>query len=168
MNTKRLYVFNLACQLLPQSRFFKLKVRLLRWSGAKVGKNVQMFSPKIYGNFDLEIGDNVWIGHEALIMGPRGSKITIKDFAKVGTRAIVVTGYHEYSIKYDNIAGPGLWDDITIMQGATVGTQAMVLPGKTVGEKAHIAAGSVVTHDVPSFHRVAGVPARIIKDFRES
>lgn len=166
MNTKRLYFFNLVCRILPLTHFYQLKVRLLRWSGAKVGDNVQIFSPKIYGDFDLEIGDNVWIGHEALIMGASGSKITIHDFAKIGTRSILVTGYHEYSIKYNNIAGPGLYDDIIIMRGATVGTQAMVLPGKTVGEKAHVAAGSIVTHDVPSFHRVAGVPARVIRDFR--
>ena len=43
----------------------------------------------------------------------------------------------------------------------------MILPGKTIGEKSHVAAGSVVTHDVPDMVRVAGVPARIIKNFKE-
>lgn len=163
----RLYFFNLVVKILPPTRFYSLKSWLLRWCGAKVGKNVQLFTPKILGNFDLEIGDCVWIGHEVLIMGPIRSKIIISRNAKVASRAILVTGYHDYNVKYDNIAGPGRHDNILIKKGACVGTQTIILPGKTVGIKAHVAAGSVVTHDVPDMVRVAGVPAKVIKDFRE-
>lgn len=166
LNTTKLYFFNMMVRLLPPSRFYKLKARALRWCGAKVGRNVQMFTPKILGNFDLELGDNVWIGHDALIFGAAGSKITVETNAKIASRAIVVTGSHEYSIQYDNIAGPGKAEDIRICSGAMVGTATIILPGKTVGKKAHVAAGSIVTHDVPDMVRVAGVPARIIKDFK--
>ena len=153
-------------KLLPASRCYGLKARMLRWCGAKVGKNVQMFSPKIMGDFELELGDNVWIGHEALIFGAAGSKITVETNAKIASRAIVVTGSHEYSIKYDNIAGPGRAEDIRICSGAMVGTATIILPGKTIGAKSHVAAGAVVTKDVPPMVRVAGVPARVIKDFK--
>ena len=139
---------------------------MLRWCGAKVGKNVQMFSPKIMGDFELELGDNVWIGHEALIFGAAGSKITVETNAKIASRAILVTGYHEYGIQFDNIAGPGLSADIVIESGALVDTCAIIVANKTVGEKAHVAAGAVVTKDVPPMVRVAGVPARVIKDFQ--
>ena len=166
MNTTRLYFFNLMVKLLPPSRCYGLKARMLRWCGAKVGKNVQMFSPKIMGDFELELGDNVWIGHEALIFGAAGSKITVETNAKIATRAIVVTGSHEYSIKYDNIAGPGRAEDIRICSGAMVGTATIILPGKTIGAKSDVAAGAVVTKDVPAMVRVAGVPARVIKDFK--
>ena len=166
MNTTRLYFFNLMVKLLPPSRCYGLKARMLRWCGAKVGKNVQMFSPKIMGDFELELGDNVWIGHEALIFGASGSKITVETNAKIATRAIVVTGSHEYSIKYDNIAGPGRAEDIRICSGAMVGTATIILPAKTIGVKSHVAAGAVVTKDVPPMVRVAGVPARVIKDFK--
>ena len=155
MNTKRLLIFNLLVRLLPPTRCLSFKVKLLRWCGAKVGQNVSIFSPRILGRADLIIGDNAWIGHEALIFGPKGSSIRIDDFAKVGSRAIVVTGYHEYSIAYDNIAGPGKWADVRICKGSCVGTMAIILPGKTIGEKAHVSAGSVVTHNVPAYHRVA-------------
>lgn len=167
ISSTKIYFFNLFCRIMPPSRCGKMKVRLLRWAGAKVGKNVSIFTPRILGNFDLEIGDNVWLGHEPLIFGASGSKIVIEDNAKVASRAILVTGYHEYGLQYDNIAGPGKWDDVTIGKGALVDTMAIVCPGKTVGEKAHVAAGSVVTHDVPEFTRVAGVPARAIKNFKE-
>lgn len=152
---------------MPPSRCQKTKVRLLRWAGAKVGKNVSLFSPKILGNFDLTIGDNCFIGHEAMLFGSAGSKIEMEKYSKVGSRAVIVTGYHEYGTMYDCIAGPGKCDDITIKKGASVETMAIICPGKIVGEKSHVVAGAVVTHDVPPYTRVAGVPARVIKNFKE-
>lgn len=166
LNPKRLYIFNLIVRLLPPSRCLKFKAKMLKWCGAKVGENLQIFSPKILGDFNLEIGNNVWMGHDALIFGAKGSNIIVEDNAKIASRAIVVTGFHKYGLEYENIAGPGLFADIKISKGSTVGTSAIILPGKTVGVKAHVAAGSIVTHDVPDMVRVAGVPARIIKDFR--
>ena len=65
LSPSKLYLFNLIVKLLPSSRFYGFKSALLRWCGAKVGDNVQMFSPKVIGNFELEIGDNSWIGHDA-------------------------------------------------------------------------------------------------------
>lgn len=165
MNTKKLYIFNLLVKILPPSRCLRLKATLLRWCGAKVGENVEIFTPSIHGDFNLVIGDNVFIGHEALIFGASGSKITLEKFSKVASRAILVTGSHEFATKYDSIAGPGTYKDLIIKGGALVDTHAIVLPGKTIGYKAHVAAGSIVTHDVPDMVRVAGIPARIIKDF---
>lgn len=48
-----------------------------------------------------------------------------------------------------------------------IGTRAVILPGKTIGEKSHIAACAIVTKDVPPMVRMAGIPARIIKDFKK-
>jgi len=165
MNSKKLYIFNLLIKLLPPSRCLKFKAKMLRWCGAKVGENVEIFTPSIQGNFNLIIGDNVFIGHEALIFGAQGSKITIEDYAKIGSRVIIVTGTHTFSIEGPCIEGPGTYHDVKISSGAVVSTHSIVLPGKTVGKKAHVAAGSVVTKDVPDMVRVAGSPARIIKDF---
>lgn len=140
---------------------------MLRWCGAKVGKNTEIFSSaKIIGGFNLIIGDGVFVGHDALIFGASGSTIEIEDYAKVGSRAIVVTGSHKYGIEYPSIAGPGTFENVMIREGASVGTNSVVLPGRTIGEKAHVAAGAVVTKDVPPMVRVGGVPARIIKDFK--
>ena len=167
LNTKKLYVYHLVALFLPASRCHGIKARLLRWCGATVGKNVEIMSTaKFYGGFDLRIGDGVFIGFDALIFGHNDSKITIENFAKVGTRASIVTGSHEYTIDTPSIAGKGTYANVKICKGASVGTSAIILPGKTVGEMSHVAAGSVVTHDVPPFTRVAGVPAKVIKNFK--
>lgn len=161
----KIYFFNLFVKICPPTRCNTLKVKLLKWAGARVGRNVQLFSPKILGNFELIIGDNCFIGHDSFIMGCDGSKIEMKPFSKLGSKTILVTGYHDYNPKYDCVAGPGLKADITIEEGACISTNSMICPGKKVGKKAHVAACSVVTHDVPPYTRVAGVPARVIKEW---
>ena len=121
MKTKRLFIVSFIFKILPPSHCHKLKSILLRWCGAKIGKNVEIFSSaKILGSMNLEIGDNVFIGHEALIFGASGSTIKICDYAKVGSRSIVVTGYHRYSPDGYCIAKEGIYKDVTIEDGATV------------------------------------------------
>lgn len=165
MKTKRLFIVSFIFKFLPPSRCHNFKSKLLRWCGAKVGKNVEIFSSaKIYGAMNLEIGDNVFIGHDALIFGAEGSTIKIGNHAKVGSRSIVVTGYHRYSPDGDCIAKEGIYKDVTIEDGATISTSVIVLPGMTVGKMAHVAAGSVVTKNVEPYMRVAGNPARPIRN----
>ena len=167
MKSKRLFVYSLICKFLPPSRCHQFKSRLLRWCGAKVGKNVEiMSSAKIYGGMELEIGDNVFIGHDALIFGTKDSKICIGDYAKVGSRSVLVTGYHRYTPDGPCIRGEGIHANIVIESGAVVSTMCMINPGKTVGKMAYVMAGSIVTHDVPEYSCVAGVPARVVKKFK--
>lgn len=166
LNTKKLFIAQFIFKLIPPSKFHNFKSLLLRWCGAQVGKNVEiMSSAKIHGNMELIIGDNVFIGHEALIFGPKGSTITIEDYAKVGSRVIVVTGSHEFTPDGLCIEGKGIHANVTICSGAAVSTGSIILPGKTIGRMAHVAAGSIVTHDVPEYTRVAGAPAKVIKNF---
>jgi acetyltransferase-like isoleucine patch superfamily enzyme len=52
---------------------------------------------------------------------------------------------------------------VRIEAWADIGTNAVILPGVTVGRGSIVGAGAVVTHDVPPFSVVAGVPARVIR-----
>ncbi|MBO4570514.1 MAG: acyltransferase [Bacteroidales bacterium] len=116
---------------------------------------------------ELIFGDNVFVGHDTLIFGTAGSTINIGSNIIIGSRVIIVTGSHEFTPNGPCIEGPGVCADVTICSGAAISTGSIVLPGKTINNMAHVAAGSVVTHDVPAYTRVAGVPARVIKNFKE-
>ena len=56
---------------------------------------------------------------------------------------------------------------VTVKRGGRIGVGATILPGRTVGEQGVVAAGSVVTHDVPARVIVAGNPARVFRDVPE-
>ena len=56
---------------------------------------------------------------------------------------------------------------IVIKDGAHIGIGAIIMPGVTIGEGAVIGAGAVVTKDIPAYSIAVGVPAKVIKDFRE-
>ncbi|KUO75984.1 MAG: hypothetical protein APF77_24485 [Clostridia bacterium BRH_c25] len=56
------------------------------------------------------------------------------------------------------------FNSITICDGAWIGYGTIILPGVTIGKHSIIAAGSVVTKDVPDFTVVGGVPGKIIKE----
>ena len=60
------------------------------------------------------------------------------------------------------------WDVVKtlVKRCASIGSNATILPGVTIGEKAIIGAGAVVTHDIPDYAIAVGVPARIIGDAR--
>lgn len=164
----RLYVISFLWRLLPPSRCFSLKSATLRWAGATVGRNVRiMSSAKILGDMELIIGDNVFIGHEALIFGSAGSRIVLEKYCKIASRAVLATGYHVYSAEGPCVSGKGLTADIIIREGALVGTMGMVLPGRTLGKMSQVAAYGLLTHDAPDYVRVAGIPARVVKNFLE-
>lgn len=63
---------------------------------------------------------------------------------------------------------PGSYGPVLIEEDCWIGSHAVILKGVTVGEGAIVAAGAVVTRDVPAFAIVGGVPARVIGDRRES
>jgi putative colanic acid biosynthesis acetyltransferase WcaF len=133
------------------------KCTLLRWFGAKIGSGVYI-KPRVNIHFPwkLEIGDHSWIGEEVFLLN--FEPIVIGSHCCVSQRAFLCTGNHDFrepSMPYRN-------RPIRLEDGAWIGAQAFVGPGVTVGTEAVVAAGSVVTKDLPRQMRCAGNPCAAV------
>ncbi|KKR32877.1 MAG: Transferase hexapeptide repeat containing protein [Candidatus Gottesmanbacteria bacterium GW2011_GWC2_39_8] len=149
----------------------------------KLGKNVKIYHPELVNLYGCEIGDETTIG----------AFVEIKPDVKIGKRVKIQAGAFipEGIIIEDEVfIGPHVCfvndifpratnDDGTlkavcdwkvkktvIKKKASIGANATILCGVTVGEGAMIGAGSVVTKDVPDWTVVAGNPAREIRKIK--
>lgn len=165
ISSKKIYVFNLLMAVLPNSGCQRFKTSVLRWAGASVGRGVELFQGmKVQGIGELEIGDRAFVGHEALLMLNEGSRIVIEPEAIVGSRSVIMTGFHPITPDGDRILSrEGTSSTVCIGRGCSVSTGSLVLPGVTVGEMSIVAAGATVAHDVEPYSMVGGCPAKLIK-----
>lgn len=132
--------------------------------GVRLGRGMRM-----YGSKNIFIGNDVGIGEGALFMCTR-AKIHIGNHVMFGPRVTVITGGHRMNMvgRYmtsvtDAEKEPEDDRDIVFEGDNWIGANVTVLRGVRVGEGAVIAAGAVVTRDVPPYAIVGGVPARVIK-----
>jgi maltose O-acetyltransferase len=85
--------------------------------------------------------------------------ISIGDNVSISKAVNIITADHDLnSPQFEGRQKPVIIEDYV-----WIGTRAMILPGCTIGKGAVVAAGAVVTKNVPAFSVIAGVPARIIK-----
>ncbi|WP_424348671.1 DapH/DapD/GlmU-related protein [Latilactobacillus sp. 5-91] len=105
------------------------------------------------------IGRHVFINSNLMLVDLGG--ITIADYVLVGPNVTIISVNHpkEAQYRHDVELNP-----VAIEKNAWLGANSTILPGVTVGKNAIVAAGAVVTHDVPADTTVAGIPARIIGD----
>ncbi len=152
-------VFNL-----PRVLFFsEIKAIILRIVGAKVGKRTTIYPGVwIFPGKRLTIGDDVDLAFGVIITTNGG--VVIGDRVLIGYRAQILSSNHIIPKNKEQIFGAGhKFKPVTIHKDVWIGANAIILPGVSIGEGAVIAAGSVVTKDVPSFGVVAGIPAKLIK-----
>lgn len=90
-------------------------------------------------------------------------KVTIEKDAFSGHDIMILTGQHDYTKFGDERKLYSHILPVTIKQGAWLCSRCIILPGVTVGKFAVIAAGAVVTKDVPDYEVWGGVPAHFIK-----
>ena len=89
--------------------------------------------------------------------------VTLEDYVFVGPSAVFTNDLNPRA-KYPKKKFPeyGQWKSTLVKQGASIGANAVIIAGNTVGKWAMIGAGSVVTKDVPDYAIVVGNPARAI------
>ena len=105
----------------------------------------------------ITIGKNVTINKGATIISP--GKVVIEDNVLIGPEVKIATVDHDLNDRHNLF----LFGMVTIKENAWICIGAIICPGVTIGRNAVVAAGAVVTKDVPDNVVVGGNPARIIK-----
>lgn len=109
---------------------------------------------------DVIIGDHTRIGLHNTIIGP----VDIGNHVNLAQGITVTALNHNFSDTNKRIDEQGVsTNPVTIEDDVWIGANAVILPGVTIGEHCVVAAGAVVTKDVPPHSLVAGVPAKVIK-----
>ena len=138
----RIYAFvNLyGCEIGDESRigtFVEIQ------KGAHIGKRVKISSHTFICE-GVTIEDSVFIGHGVMFINDKYPRATSAD------------GSPQTEADWQCIS-------TLVKKGASIGSNATILCGVTIGEGAIVGAGSVVRHDVPAGAVVAGVPARLLR-----
>ncbi len=144
---------------------------LLRIFGAKLGGAVTVEDVRFLnlhrpgGLSKLTLGKRVFVGREVLL--DLAAPLTLEDDVTIGPRVTILThekiGFatHPLAQYFPERVGP-----VRLEAGCYVGAHALVLQGVTIGKCAVVAAGAVVTENVPEWTVVGGVPAKKIRDVR--
>jgi acetyltransferase-like isoleucine patch superfamily enzyme len=131
--------------------------------GTKIDESTTVFPPfhTNFGKF-IQLGRNVFINHACSFLDLGG--ITIEDEVMVAPRVNIMSENHPVDAANRKTLTPG---KVVIKRNAWIGAGATILPGVTIGENAVVAAGAVVTKNVPVNTVVAGVPAKTIRKIEE-
>ena len=145
----------------------------------QMGRDVRILHPDLVNLYGCDVGDETRIGSFVEIQG--GAKIgarckisshtficegvTIEDEVFIGHGVMFTNDKYPRATAADGRPqGPADWtvEPTRVCKGASIGSNATILCGITIGAKAIVGAGAVVTRDVPPGAVVAGVPARVV------
>lgn len=131
-------------------------------SSVQMDCHVSFYGPGQVRRTGVRLGRRVHI-NRGCELGAQGA-LTIGDDASISSEVVLLTGGRHYDAPgFHGYALP-----IVIGEKAYIGMRAIVMPGVTVGRGAVVAAGSVVTRDVPPMAIVAGWPARVVGERQPS
>ena len=136
------------------------------WHLAQIRENARLGRDCIVGRGayvgpGVIIGDNVKLQNYALVYEPA----RLEDNVFIGPAVVLTNDLYPRSVDVSGkLKRPADWDALAVVirEGASLGAHATVVAGRTIGRWALVAAGAVVTRDVPDFGLVAGTPARRI------
>lgn len=146
-------------ELFGRVPFVGLRTILYRWAGMKFEsrrKTTVMMYAEVLAPRGIEIGSGTIIGRHCVLDGR--APLRIGRNVNIGGRCQLFTGMHD---PHDD-GFVAEFKPITIEDHAWLAVSVIVLPGVTIGRGAVVAAGSVVTRDLPAGKIYAGVPAREI------
>lgn len=149
-----LYVLRLICAGIPSHHVRRLVMRL---GGACIGKGSSIhMGCRFFSLKQLSIGDDTIIGNDSFLDG-RGP-LSIGKHTDIASEVMIYNSQHDITSK----VFAAHVDKVEIGDYVFIGPRAIILPGVRIGRGAIVAAGAVVTSDVPDFIIVGGVPAKVI------
>ena len=152
---------------------------------ARLGRGV-VFEPGVlvFHPAHIEIGDDVYVGHQTILKGYHAGTMRIGSGTWIGQQCFfhsaggidiganvgigpgvrILTSTHaEGGREMPILHSPLAFAPVVIEADSNIGVSAVILPGVTIGKGAQIGAGSVVTRDVPAYAVAAGSPARVLR-----
>ena len=131
---------------------------------------LRYFRAYLWKKTGCNIGKNVSIGWDVYYDVGNAKLITIEDDVWIASRALILCHRRDMSAyykgeRYKNV--PHMQLPVIIKKGACVSMSAIIMPGVTIGEGAVVAAGALVTKDVPAWTIVAGSPAKVLRVLEE-
>ena len=144
----------------------RLKRGLLRFRGARIGRHVKLWRDVWVDHYPkLTIGEHVTLGKSVMLIC--GGEVSIGDNCMIGHGSQIISVGHRIptlaSGESMRFSGPDA-APITLEEDVWIGASAIVLPGTTIGRGTVVAAGAVVTGDLPANVIAGGVPAVVIKE----
>jgi acetyltransferase-like isoleucine patch superfamily enzyme len=150
---------------LPQLAFGRARTAALRAFGVRLGPRSLVFGPmRITGPGDVP--ELLSFGSDVVVTGnlhvDLGAEVRVGNNVYLGHYVTLLTVSHAIAGPWQRCGAP-VFAPIKVEDGAWIATRAVILPGVTIGWGAVVAAGAVVTRDVPPHALVAGVPARLVR-----
>ena len=184
-NPNRLFKVSFNRKILSKfSRLNKLKITNMAINDdVLLGKNVKIFHRDLVNLYGCKIGNDTKIGAFVEIQ----KNVTVGRRCKISSHSFLCDGviiedevFIGHGVMFTNDLYPRAtnedgslkaendWDAVktTVKQRASIGSNATIIPGITIGREAVVGAGAVVISDVFDYAIVAGVPARVIGDIR--
>ena len=147
----------------------KLEERRIKRRLFRCGRDVTIEPDRVFaGLYNISLGDHVYIGPRSLLYST-GARLCIEGHFVAGPGLTILTGDHRIDLvgKYiDEVRGrdkrPENDRDVRIEPDVWCGANVTILKGVTLHRGCVVAAGAVVTKDVPAYAVAGGVPARVI------
>ena len=151
--------FKLSAQLNHATDTDQVREILSEIVGHPLDESVTVFPPFYTNNGRFtQFGKNIFINHACSFLDL--GRIIIEDNIMIGPRVNITSENHPLKVEQRNTL---IGKPVVIKRGAWIGAAATILPGVTVGENSVIAAGAVVSKDVPANSVVGGIPAKVLK-----